>query len=674
MEPVNEPRIYSRRYQVTHLIARGGMAIVYRAQDQLLNRAVALKILYPELSADPTFVERFRREAQAAARLSHPNIVPVFDWGEDEGTYFIVMELVDGQSLADVLRGGRTLTANRTALLAAQVASALGYAHRQGMVHRDVKPGNILITPEALVKVTDFGIAQAVASEDHLAEAGSVMGTATYFSPEQAEGRPVDGRSDIYSLGIVLYEMLAGRPPFSGDTPIEVSAQHVNSVVTPLIQVNPSVPRDLDTIVMRCLAKNPDARYATADDVRSDLLRFTEGQPLLGVGRGGAFHAPDATQAVGVVTADANKTQAVPVFSGPRTDIKRTKNKGGSKKGFLIALVLVILAGTGVGYYLATKKTNVTLPNLLNETVTQADATLLSDHLKASPTFVNSTKPTGTVVGMSPIAGTVVAQNSTVNLSISLGAGAAQVVVPPVVGESITQAESTLYNAGLGYLINWVTATTTTTSTTIVGTTSSTSSTTTTVAQTTGTTGTTAQPNTVLSQNPIAGRSVAKGTVVTLSVLSPTSQFPVPQLSGDSVAQAAATLGQDGLKVSPTTTSVCSNTVTKGDVVATNPASGAAVASGSAVTLQVSSGVCSVTVPYVIGDRVAVASSKLQNAGLSPEVSVCANANVGTVTSLSVLPGYPANFGSAITMYTTSCPAPTTTTTSTTTTTTVPVG
>ena len=169
MEPVSDARLYSHRYQVTHLIARGGMAMVYRAQDLLLNRPVALKILYPELSADPLFVERFRREAQAAAKLSHPNIVPVFDWGEDEGTYFIVMELVEGRSLAEVLHGGATLTPARTAQLAAQVAAALNYAHRTGMVHRDVKPGNILITADAQVKVTDFGIAQAMSSEDHLA-------------------------------------------------------------------------------------------------------------------------------------------------------------------------------------------------------------------------------------------------------------------------------------------------------------------------------------------------------------------------------------------------------------------------------------------------------------------------------------------------------------------------
>src|SRR5665811_2583488 len=238
MEPTKTPRVLSGRYELSHLVARGGMAEVYRARDQLLDRPVALKVLFPELSVDHSFVERFRREAQAAANLSHPNIVPIFDWGEEDGTYFIVMELIEGTSLAVLLSDSRTLSPAKSAQVCAQVASALSYAHRQGVVHRDVKPGNILLTTDGEVKVTDFGIAQAISTEDNLTVAGSVMGTATYFSPEQAEGALVDGRSDVYSLRVVLYELLAGRPPFMGESPVAVASKHVREVTPSPRQFN----------------------------------------------------------------------------------------------------------------------------------------------------------------------------------------------------------------------------------------------------------------------------------------------------------------------------------------------------------------------------------------------------------------------------------------------------
>src|ERR1700736_42893 len=226
MEPTKTPRVLSGRYELSHLVARGGMAEVYRARGRLLDRPVALKVLFPELSIDRSFVERFRREAQAAANLSHPNIVPVFDWGEDTGTYFIVMEFIDGRPLSSILKTAGPLSAERTADVGAHVAAALGYAHKHGVIHRDVKPGNVLITDEGQVKVTDFGIARAANAEQNLTQTGAVMGTATYFSPEQAQGTTVDGRTDIYSLGVVLYELVTGRPPFSGDNPVTIAYKH----------------------------------------------------------------------------------------------------------------------------------------------------------------------------------------------------------------------------------------------------------------------------------------------------------------------------------------------------------------------------------------------------------------------------------------------------------------
>src|SRR5947208_17036524 len=233
------------------------MAEVYLAHDQLLDRRVALKVLFAEFARDPAFVQRFRREAQAAANLNHPNIVAVFDWGEEDGTYFIVMEYVEGRSLREAIQAEGPLYPNLAADLASDIAGALGYAHRNGVVHRDVKPGNILLTPQGQVKVTDFGIARAAGASESLTQTGSVMGTATYFSPEQAQGLPVDARSDVYSLGIVLYEMVTGVVPFTGDSPVAVAYKHVREEPLAPSQRNPEVPPDLEKIILAALAKDP---------------------------------------------------------------------------------------------------------------------------------------------------------------------------------------------------------------------------------------------------------------------------------------------------------------------------------------------------------------------------------------------------------------------------------
>src|SRR5262245_28605892 len=274
-------RVLANRYELRTEIGRGGMADVYLALDRLLNRRVAVKVLSPAYAADPNFVERFRREARAAASLNHPNIVAVYDWGREEDTSFIVMEYVNGQTLRGVLRKYGKLPPMEAARIAADIADALEFAHRNGVVHRDVKPGNVLITPEGGVKVTDFGIARAESS-DTLTKTGAVLGTATYFSPEQAQGLDLDGRSDVYSLGVVLYEMVTGVAPFTAESPVSVAYKHVREQPVAPSKVARDVPGAIDRIVLTSMSKDVALRYQSAAQLRADLLRFERGRPLRG--------------------------------------------------------------------------------------------------------------------------------------------------------------------------------------------------------------------------------------------------------------------------------------------------------------------------------------------------------------------------------------------------------
>src|SRR5438093_6625973 len=325
-----DPAVLGGRYEIVSLIGHGGMAQVYLGTDRVLGRQVAVKVLGPQFARDDSFVARFRREAQAAAALNHPNVVGVFDTGSDDGTHFIVMEYVHGKTLADVIREDAPLLPERAVEIAESVAGGLAFAHAQGIVHRDVKPGNIMLTPTGDVKVMDFGIARATTS-DSLTQTATVLGTATYFSPEQAQGEPVDARSDIYSLGVVMYEMLTGHAPFSGESAVTIAYKHVKEEPRPPSRLNPDVPSGLDAIVMKCLAKNPANRYQNVDELLQDLRRFEAGLPVAAT----PLLAPEATEPV------ERATRPTSLLPAPTTD--ETERRRRWIAGIILGGILLII-------------------------------------------------------------------------------------------------------------------------------------------------------------------------------------------------------------------------------------------------------------------------------------------------------------------------------------------
>jgi serine/threonine protein kinase/beta-lactam-binding protein with PASTA domain len=567
MDPSQTPRVFSERYELNHLIARGGMAEVYRARDRLLDRPVALKVLFPELSVDRSFVERFRREAQAAANLSHPNIVPVFDWGEDTGTYFIVMEFIDGRPLSSILKTAGPLSPERSADVGAHVAAALGYAHKHGVIHRDVKPGNVLITDEGQVKVTDFGIARAINTEESLTQTGAVMGTATYFSPEQAEGIGVDARSDIYSLGVVLFEMSTGRPPFLGDTPVAVASKHVRDHPPAPRELNPSIPATFEAIILKAMAKDPANRYATAEDLRADLVRFNEGRTVLAMDDATALLAAAGTTAVVATAMDA--TQAVGSTPPPTStvdpdlddDEERSSNRTRTYAIVLAVLVVLLLVAgffllRNLGYLGGSASFN--LPSVVGEQVAPATKKLVSDGLVVATHDQVSSDAPGTVITTNPGPNALVKKGDTVTLQVAVKAPVKQVAVPAgITNTTVSNAEAILRAHGLTYTIsNEINN---------------------------------AVSGTVLSSSPTIGSMVDQGSAVTLTVSTGPANVKVPSLVGLTQAQAGQTLGQAGLQIG-VVSSLSSSTQPAGVVISSSPSTGASVAPNSSVNIVVSQG------------------------------------------------------------------------------------
>jgi eukaryotic-like serine/threonine-protein kinase len=596
------PIVFNGRYELHRRLGRGGMADVSLARDQLLDRPVAVKALFPEFATDPAFVERFRREATAAANLNHPNIVGVYDWGEAEGTYFIVMEFVDGRSVSEILSAEGAFHPDRVADIGSDVAAALGFAHRSGVVHRDVKPGNVLIDRSGQVKVADFGIARAItaSTDDNLTQAGTVMGTATYFSPEQARGDPVDPRSDIYSLGCVLYEMAVGRPPFSGETPVAIAYKHVHETPTPPRHLSIELPTALEAIILKCLAKNPANRYPTAEDLRADLRRFREGNRILAEPLMAPPVDPGATgvlPATAAVPAAAGGTVAQPAYVPPdyEDDYDEPRRSG----AFLVVLLLLLAVLAGVLFLLAQTLglgeddpdvALVDVRSVVDQPVETATQQLQADgfEVEAIPE-ANPDVEEGIVFAQTPEGGTQAEEGSTIELRVS--AGAEPVEVPELVGMEIGEARRFLSTHPGRFTVREEP-----------------------VADDA------APEGEVVDQSPAAGEEAAPESELVLSVSSGPEDVLVPDVAGRTVSQASNILGQEGLSVSDTVTEE-SDTINVDRVIRTDPPADTPLPPGSEVVLVVSSGAPEEsTVPSVVGDLEGPAADELDAAGFAVDV------------------------------------------------------
>jgi serine/threonine-protein kinase len=571
--------IVDGRYRVLRRIGSGGMADVYCAEDTHLGRQVALKVLHRRFAQDQEFVERFRREAKAAAGLNHPNVVGVFDRGEHEGTYYIAMEYLEGRTLKDIVEAEAPLAQERVIDLGLQILQAAGFAHSHGVIHRDFKPHNVIVDDAGHAKVTDFGIARAGASE--MTETGSIMGTAQYLSPEQAQGHAVTATSDIYSIGVMLYEMLAGRLPFEGDSAVAVALKHLSEQPPPISQWRPDVHPALEAVVMAALAKDPAHRWQSAEDLAAGLeaartqieAGANGGQDTAGFA---AIPMPVADE-----TAPTQLGGVPPPPVGPVGEPDRERRWPWYAIGALALALVAVLAYLILSGVLATDKKPV--PRVTGKQLVEARAVMERAGFEVQTERVQSAQPFDQVLDQDPNAGEEADAGSTVTLEVSGGPG--EVLVPAVERLTEAQAISELQKADLkvtsdpefsdkvkkGFAIRTV---------------------------------------------PKEGSSVTKGTRVRLLVSQGPEQVSVPDVTGLSQASAESRLRDAHLEVQVDEQE--SEDVRDGDVISQNPAAGTNVARNSTVTIAVSTGKPKASVPDVVGMKEAKANSTLSRAGLTP--------------------------------------------------------
>ncbi|WP_427166754.1 Stk1 family PASTA domain-containing Ser/Thr kinase [Streptomyces sp. C1-1] len=606
---MEEPRRLGGRYELGQVLGRGGMAEVYLAHDTRLGRTVAVKTLRADLARDPSFQARFRREAQSAASLNHPAIVAVYDTGEDyiDGVSipYIVMEYVDGSTLRELLHSGRKLLPERAMEMTIGILQGLEYAHRSGIVHRDIKPANVMLTRNGQVKVMDFGIARAMGDSGMtMTQTAAVIGTAQYLSPEQAKGEQVDARSDLYSTGCLLYELLTVRPPFVGDSPVAVAYQHVREEAQPPSVFDPEITPEMDAIVLKALVKDPNYRYQSADEMRADIEACLDGQPVAAtaamgsVGYGG--YPDDQPTTALRADAGAGATTMLPPMGGPddqgygyddRVDRRRQKKSNTSTILLVVAGILVLVGAILIGKWAfgggGVGNGTVQVPNLVSLKLDDAEKQLTNSDLKVGSVTKKpcEAQAKGTVCSQDPTKNSEVKKGTSVNLVVSTGAP--KVAVPNVTGKKLDEAKQILEGDQYNFVV-----------------------------QIKSEESTTEDPNTVLDQNPRLGKEVEKGSTITLTIAKAPSTVAVPDVTGKSCDDAKAALSDVGLNGN------CVNTPTTDDnqvnkAISTNPSINTPVKKNTTVQINIGQKQQQTAVPGVVGQRVKDAKKALQQAGFN---------------------------------------------------------
>ena len=600
-----EDMFFGRRYRVTERIGSGGMADVYKAVDETLGRTVAVKVMHKRYAEEPDFVQRFRHEASAAANLSHPSIVNIYDYGVEAGTYYIVMELIRGNDLKAVVKQRGAIDPIKVAEYGSQVCSALTVAHGYGIIHRDIKPQNIVLTPDGVVKVMDFGIARAVDSD--ATQTGSVLGTAQYVSPEQAQGRHLGPESDLYSLGVVLYELSTGRLPFDGDTPVSVALKHVNDEPAPPRSINPDIPPALEAVILKAMQKDPTRRYHSADDMRADLQRVIAGRAVTAPPRVG----------------DTTIMPIVGAAHEPQVTRSATSKREVSPWVWIAVAALVVLLGIGVMWATGLIGGGLQVPNVTGMPVVDAKQELVdqgltigNEDLRPDPTV-----PKDAIISTDPSAGTAVTKGQKINLVVS--SGPEMVKVPQVSGSG--EATAVLALQAEGFQVDPVM---------------------------------TREYNSkygagiVFKTDPADGVEAPKGSKVHLWVSQGAEMIGVPFVGDLTQADATKQLNDVGftVKVTPQPDAA----VAKGTVVDQKPAGGAQAAKGSTVIIYVSSGLEQVKVPSVTDLTQAEAVAKIQALGLLESVQMLNDADpahTGRVQSQDPKANTKVNKGATVTIW-----------------------